>query len=250
MRIRTTGTSGYVIADAVKFVPVTEIVLDNADASGVTYSGTWTASTTTPGYYASNYRHDGNANKGSKSATFTPTIPTTQSYQVFMYYPSRSDYPNNVPVDIVHADGTATVTVNQSANGGRWNLLGTYNFSAGTSGYLRIRTTGTTGYVIADAVKWVSAASPAPEGTPEPTLAAVRSVGATPALSITPESSGNILLSWPTLTGTAYTVESSLDGGNTWQPAFETVGDGSTQSFAVKPNAAGAMFRLLCAQGN
>jgi hypothetical protein len=44
---------------------------------------------------------------------------------------------------------------NQKANGNRWVLLGTNTFATGTGGYVRVRTDGTAGYVIADAVKLV-----------------------------------------------------------------------------------------------
>lgn len=142
-----------------------DIIIDNASPSGIAYVGTWTASTTQPGYWATDYRHDGNTSKGTKSATFTPALPSAGWYQVFMWYPARSTYATSVPVDIVHAGGTATLTINQQVNGGVWNLLGTYDFNAGSAGYVRIRTTGTSGYVVADAVKFVPAAAPPVEVT-------------------------------------------------------------------------------------
>jgi hypothetical protein len=46
------------------------------------------------------------------------------------------------------------VFVNQTLNGGQWVSLGTYHFESGTSGSVTIRTTGTSGHVIADAVKF------------------------------------------------------------------------------------------------
>jgi len=50
------------------------------------------------------------------------------------------------------------VTINQQLNGGTWVLLGTYNFSAGTAGCVRIKDNFTTGSVVmADAVKFVYA---------------------------------------------------------------------------------------------
>lgn len=47
-----------------------------------------------------------------------------------------------------------TVTVNQQQNGNIMNVLGTYTFAAGTSGSVRIRTNGTNGYVVADAIRF------------------------------------------------------------------------------------------------
>src|ERR1019366_2544192 len=51
---------------------------------------------------------------------------------------------------------TNTAYVDQTQQGGQWVLLLTTNFDAGTTGKVRIRNTGTTAYVIADAVQFVS----------------------------------------------------------------------------------------------
>ncbi|KKL86189.1 hypothetical protein LCGC14_1947220, partial [marine sediment metagenome] len=47
-----------------------------------------------------------------------------------------------------------TVTVDQEANGGVWNVLGSYNFGTGSSDFVKIRTTNANDHVIADAVKF------------------------------------------------------------------------------------------------
>jgi hypothetical protein len=143
--------------------PPSEYVVDDADSVPMmTFTGAWTLSTSAPGYYGTGYRHDGNTNKGAKSATFSPSLPSAGSYDVYERHPASSNYASNVPMDIGHATGTATVAVNQRLNGGTWNKLGTWTFDAGSNGYVRIRTTGTTNHVIADAVKFVAAGSPAP----------------------------------------------------------------------------------------
>lgn len=41
------------------------------------------------------------------------------------------------------------------ATGATWVSLGTYAFTAGTTGSVRITTTGTNGFVIADAVRFL-----------------------------------------------------------------------------------------------
>jgi hypothetical protein len=132
------------------------IILDDASANGVTFVGTWTTSKSTSGYWGQGYKHDGNTGKGSKSATFSPTL-ATGNYSVYLWYTANPNRASNVPVDIVYNGGSTTVTVNQQVNGGQWNLLGTFSFAAGSTGYVRIRNTGTSGYVIADAVRWVPA---------------------------------------------------------------------------------------------
>ena len=153
--VKNDGANGHVIADAVKFVSGFDLIKDNASASGVTVTGAWTASTYTAGYYADDYLHDDNDGKGSKSVRFTPQIPHDGPATVYVRWTAAANRATNVPIDITHATGTTTVTVNQQTNGGVWYPLGTYSFNAGTGGNILIRTTGTTGYVIVDAVRIV-----------------------------------------------------------------------------------------------
>jgi hyaluronate lyase len=135
---------------------VPEIVLDNADATGITKVGTWNTSTTVPGYYGANYLTDTNSGKGSKTVTFTPSIPVTGTYEVYMRWAAAAGRSNSVPVTVTHAGGTTSpIYVNQQLNNGIWMLIGTYTFNAGSTGNLLISNTGTTGDVIADAVKFV-----------------------------------------------------------------------------------------------
>lgn len=131
------------------------VIVDNSDSSAA-LSGFWSNSTSVAGYYGANYAHDDNAGKGAKSATFIPNLPAGGSYQVSLRWTTHQNRATNAPVDIIHRGGTNTVTVNQTANNGVWVPLLTTNFNAGTNGSLRIRTTGTTGYVIADAARWLS----------------------------------------------------------------------------------------------
>jgi len=142
-------------------VPTT-VVLDNASPTGVTITGTWTATTGAPGYYGTNYTHDGNTGKGTKSVRFSPNL-ASGTYQVFFRAPAYSTAPwafaTNVPVDINSTSGTTTATVNEQINGGVWVLLGTFNMDANSN--VLIRTGATNGYVIADAVEFVPYTAPA-----------------------------------------------------------------------------------------
>src|SRR5262249_41761466 len=133
---------------------VANLLVDNADgAAHVQLVGVWTSSTAVPGFIGTNYLHDGNIGKGSKSATFVPTIGTSGSYEVFLRYTADTNRASNIPVDIIHAAGTTTVTVNQRSNAAQGVSLGVYNFLVGTAGRVTIRTTGTDGFVIADAIQ-------------------------------------------------------------------------------------------------
>jgi len=64
---------------------------------------------------------------------------------------------HSVPVDIEHADGTDTVYVNQRTNGGMWKPLGAYSFVGGVEYTVTIRTTGTSDFVVADAIGLLAA---------------------------------------------------------------------------------------------
>ena len=133
----------------------TEVILDNAAATGVLRVGTWTTSTAVPGYYGANFLHDGNSGKGTKTVKFTPTITASGSYNVYIHYTSDATRASNVPIDIVYNGGTEYISLDQRSGGGAWVLLGTYNFSAGTAGSVTVGNAGTTGFVIADAIRLV-----------------------------------------------------------------------------------------------
>lgn len=154
------GSSGYNLAfDYIKLEPIatssgTEVTMDSEDSSGVALNGSWSASTSAAGYLGSNYLHDGNANKGSKSVVYTPALSAADDYEVFMRWTAFSNRATNVPVDIVRSDGsTTTVTVDQTQNNNQWMSLGVYSLSPSNAS-VTIRTTGTNGVVIADGMRF------------------------------------------------------------------------------------------------
>ena len=137
------------------------VIVDNADA-GAAIVGAWESSASVAGYWGTNYLHDLNTGKGAKSVTFTPDLPEAGAYKVYLRWTAHSNRATNAPVDIVHAAGTQTFTVNQTVSNGVWVHLLTANFNAGTNGRLVLRNGSTTGYVVADAARWVSLTAPPP----------------------------------------------------------------------------------------
>ncbi len=136
--------------------PAAEFILDNSDPTGVTIAGDWQVFTPASGAYGPTQLSDRLEGKGTKSVTYTPEIDAAGEFHVYLTWSSNSVRATNVPVDIIHAGGTTTVFVNQRQNGGQFNYLGSFNFAAGTTGSVRIRTDGTEdGYVVADAVRLV-----------------------------------------------------------------------------------------------
>lgn len=134
-----------------------EIIVDNADTSKVTIDGTWFTSTSPTNRYGANYLHDGNTGKGSGAVTFTPTLTQSGDYEVYLRWTDAADRAPSVNVDINSAEGLATIPVNQKAqgSGGLWHLLGRYRFTAGAGNNVKIRNAGSSGYVVADAVRFI-----------------------------------------------------------------------------------------------
>lgn len=138
----------------------TSYSVDNLDTTRVTVTGSWIPTNTTSGYWGSNYYTDGNTgSSGGKSVRFTPNLVSGGSYDVYARWTAATNRATNAPIDINHALGTTTLSINQQVNHGRWVYLGTYTFAAGTSANVTIRNDGANGYVVADAVRFVQVSS-------------------------------------------------------------------------------------------
>ncbi len=139
------------------------IVVDNADASGVTLTGAWSASSGVAGFYGTNYLLDGNTGgTGGKSVRFTPTLPLAGRYDVYLRWAADPNRASNARVDVNATAGTTFLQVNQQTNGGEWVKLGAFDFAAGTSGNVLLRNAGANGWVVADAVQLVLNEQPLP----------------------------------------------------------------------------------------
>ncbi len=86
-----------------------------------------------------------------------PTITQEGTYKVYTWFTFHPNRSTNVPYRIQHADSlTLTeVIVNQHDEGlaGKWHLLGTFPFDAGSSGYVEVSSDN--GQASADAVRFV-----------------------------------------------------------------------------------------------
>ena len=131
------------------------IVLDDADAK---LTGNWTSSSATGGYVGSSYLHDGNADKGEKTARFELDLPASGRYEIRVAYVAHANRATNVPITIENADGASAVRVNQRrapGEGSPFLSLGTFRFEGGKKGAVIIANQGTDGHVIVDAVQCV-----------------------------------------------------------------------------------------------
>lgn len=141
------------------------IVVDNLAG---TFTGTWAVSTSVGGYYGTNYQAQA-PGSGANSFTWTPTIPTTASYKVYARWTVHPNRSTHAVYTVNHAGGATAVTVNQEANGGTWQLLGTFSLNAGTGNTVVLADQGD-GYVIADAIKVVPDGAPPSTATWTPTI--------------------------------------------------------------------------------
>jgi len=133
------------------------IIVDNED-SATEHTGVWPVSGSAGGYYGSNYRYQA-AGSGADSFTWLPGIPQDNHYHVYARWTAHANRASNAAYPLNHAKGADTVIVNQKADGGTWNYLGTYRFTAQEQCSI-VLTDNANGYVIADAVKMVPVDAP------------------------------------------------------------------------------------------
>jgi hypothetical protein len=139
----------------------TGLVVDSNNTNNDTTKGyievtgtSWTSSTNVAGYYGTGYFASPTA-AVSEPATFWFYLPAAATKTIDAWWTSATDRSTTAPFIVWNAGGTklATVNVNQQLNGGKWNTLGTWSFTAGWNKVQLSRWT-TSGYsVIADAIQ-------------------------------------------------------------------------------------------------
>jgi hypothetical protein len=129
------------------------VVVDDEQAQ---FKGDWTRSSAGRSLGVG-YQHDGNVDKGTKSATFQPVVTSAGEHEIFLIYPVNNNRASNVPVTVAVDGGeTKTVKVNQKkADANSAASLGKFKLPAGKSVTVTVSNTGTDGYVIADGVQLV-----------------------------------------------------------------------------------------------
>lgn len=130
-----------------------DFIVDNTSAL-VTRVGDWAAAALQSGYVGENYLHDLNAGKGAKRVEYRPTGVAPGMYEVFVRYTAAANRASNVPIDVVHSDGTTTLRISERSGGGTWVSLGTFSFLQSNAEVV-LRTDATDGYVVADAVRFL-----------------------------------------------------------------------------------------------
>jgi hypothetical protein len=138
----------------------TGLVIDSNNTNNDTTKGyiqlsaNWISATSTAGYYGTSYYY-ASTQAISDPATFFFYLPAAATKTIDAWWTAGTNRSTTAPFVVFNAAGTklATVNVNQQLNGGKWNTLGTWSFSAGWNKVQVSRWT-TTGYnVIADAIQ-------------------------------------------------------------------------------------------------
>ena len=134
--------------------PTSDIIIDNTSGS-FSASGNWATGTSAPDKYGSNYRWR-STEAVSDPAQWTPNIPVSGNWAVYAWWSQGANRAANIAYMVTRSGGTSNVYVNQQANGGKWNLLGTFSFGTGTGFPTKLSCWADPGsVVIADAIKWV-----------------------------------------------------------------------------------------------
>jgi len=122
-----------------------DVLVDNG-GPGTSFTGQWPVSGGNDHYGSdSQWSRDGN--------TYTWALGSQPAgvYEIFMWWSSWPSRASSVPVQVRHADGVSTFSINQRQNAGRWNSLGTY-FLDSSSQVTIVAANGSTVSTCADAV--------------------------------------------------------------------------------------------------
>jgi hypothetical protein len=138
----------------------TSFVVDSNNANNdsakakIEVSGNWTSSKSVSGFWGTGYWYASSASV-SDGATFWFYLPQASTRTIDAWWTSSSNRSSGVPFVAFDATGKklGTVNANQQLNGGKWNALGSFAFTAGWNRVVVSRWASSSGYVIADAIR-------------------------------------------------------------------------------------------------
>jgi uncharacterized repeat protein (TIGR01451 family) len=131
------------------------LILNTEDAQ---YSGLWTKGSVAPGIYGTYYQYaTTTVFNATASAVYAPYISAAGLYDVSIWYPQNALFTTKAQVYIHGGTNDIVRSVNETANGGAWQLLASsMYFAGGTNGHvIMYNDTGETNkYLVANAMKW------------------------------------------------------------------------------------------------
>jgi len=138
------GTARFVIG-----VGAVDITMDNKDPE-TSPTGTWFRHEAN-----GSYAGDSRVNNTGDSFRFTPVLPLAGSYDVFVWWPEINNRAENVPIRVLDSAGMHMILVDQAdpALTRQWLYIGTFEFNAGSTGYVEFSSEN--GAAVADAIRVV-----------------------------------------------------------------------------------------------
>ncbi len=130
--------------------PTAEVVVDDLD-SNTSSSGTWRTSSG-PDPWAG---HSAYSDAGG-TFRWMPELTQAGTYTVYARWTYHANRSSSVPYRIGHSGGEHEVIVDQRApsQAGQWRVLGSFDFAAGSAGYVEVSSEN--GQASADAVRFVA----------------------------------------------------------------------------------------------
>lgn len=201
---------------------VPAMIIDNTDTEFQS-TGTWSQALTSQDYDRNSLTCS--STDTSAEAVWTATLPKTGSYKVYAWYAASSGHVTNAAYGIEHMLGSDIVTVNQTANGDQWILLGEYPFTDTQAAYVQLSNPAIAGKsVSADAVKFVYQSDSIQNSIVDNLDAGVSMTGAW--------TTGTYGEPWESNYHFAYTSTSS-DKSFTWQATAPYTGDYKVSSYWI-----------------
>lgn len=164
-----------------EFVPgsnVPTVIVDNLSPTGYSESGSWETSLY-KGSWATDARWANAMDQAPpNTATFRPNLAEAGKYEVAAWWLSGANRSAGAAFTVNHVGGSATVSKDQRSGAKQWNVLGTFEFAAGSDGYVTLSSAGSdlgtnpaATVISADAVRFVRVgdlSTPVPPTPPDP----------------------------------------------------------------------------------
>ena len=142
-----------------------DIMVDNDNANNdttrarFTWTSSWTNAASNSQKHLNSFRLTDGAGPTNDGAAFLFYISSPGTYKVYAWWPEASTRTTSASYRVFELEGgtmLADLLVNQQANGGQWNLLGTYTFGqVGWGKVLMSRSLAGAGTLAADAIRVV-----------------------------------------------------------------------------------------------
>ena len=105
------------------------------------------------------------AGTGTHRVTWRPALVAGR-FEVQVRHPANGGNVTDASFTVHHAAGSQEILIDQTANGGQWVSLGTFDFTGGTDGHVELTDASEDdgSDVVADAVRFVPVEIPTPDG--------------------------------------------------------------------------------------